>query len=177
MDDKQSMKPFEKWQIRITSTQTIILLLTLIAAVYIGLKQTLINEQLLNLSYYPSMEVAYTNSNHRLQLYNKSRQNIWVWGTQLENKTPANIKGQPRLVTPGGSYYIIGDRLERLALKKVGKNGEIYLPFNVFIETANKTKYTVQNKLFCQVKDSKVEIHSQTLAIVQEDWSKYLVPD
>jgi hypothetical protein len=171
MDKKQPMKPFEKWQIRITLTQTVVLLLTLAAAVYIGLKQTRINEQLLNLNYYPSMEVAYIN--HQLQLYNKSGQNIWIWGTQLENKTPANIKGHGRLVTPGGSYYIIGDRIEKLVLKKVGDNEEILLPFNVFIETANEMKYTVRNQLFCQVKDSKVEIHSQTLAIVQEDWSKY----
>jgi hypothetical protein len=173
MDKKQSMKPFEKSQIRIMRVQTLVLFLTLIAAVYIGLKQTSINEQLLNLNYYPSMEVAYTTSNHRLQMYNKSRQNIWIWGTQLDNTIPANIKGHGRLVTPGGSYYIIGDRLEKLVLKKVGDNGETYLPFNVFIETANKMRYTVQNQLFCQVKDSKVEIHSQTLAIVQEDWSKY----
>jgi hypothetical protein len=165
------MNKFEKWQVFIGCIQATLLLLALISAIYIGLKQNQINEKLLNLNYIPSVVVGYTPENKRIQIFNKGNSNIWVWGTKYLNTKP-NIKDEPRLITPNGSYYILGEEFESLIKRKFKKDGEIFVPFDLFIEGSNNLKYIVRNQLYCKVENNKVSIHPQTLSIIQQDWSE-----
>ncbi len=132
------MDKFEKWQVIISISQTIILFFTLVSAIYIGVTQNHINENLLNLNYFPSIEVAYTPKKKRLQIYNKGNSNIWLWGTKYMDTKP-NIKDKPVLITPNGSYYILAEKFESIVKTQVGKDGETFVPFDLFIEDSNKT--------------------------------------
>jgi hypothetical protein len=107
------MNKFEKWQVGISISQTVLLFFTLVSAIYIGVKQNNINENLLNLNYFPSVEVAYTPENKRIQIYNKGNSNVWLWGTKYMNTKP-NIKDKPVLITPNGSYHILAEKFESL---------------------------------------------------------------
>jgi len=162
------MTKFERWQIVVGCIQTTLLMFTLISAIYIGFRQTQINENLLNLNFIPSVEIAYSNG--RLQIYNKGMQNIWFWGTKFDDESPT-IEKDPRLITPGGFYYIFGDRLERRIKSKIGEDGEIRFPFELFLESSNKIRYIIRNQLFCIAKKGQIYINSQTLALIQRDWS------
>ena len=165
------MTKFEKWQVAINCFQVFILTLTLACAVYIGLRQNQINEKLLNLNYIPSLEVAYTSHDKRIQIYNKGNSNIWLWGTKYLNTKP-NIKNEPVLITPGSSYHILAEKFENLIKELIGKDGEKFIPFDLFIESSNNVKYIVKNRLLCIVKNNEVSIHSQTINIIKQDWSK-----
>ena len=163
------MNKFEKWQVRISISQTVLLFFTLVSAIYIGVKQNHINENLLNLNYFPSVEVAYTPENKRIQIYNKGNSNVWLWGTKYMNTKP-NIKDKPVLITPNGSYHILAEKFESLIKTQIGKDGETFVPFDLFIEDSNKTKYVVNNQLYYRVENNKVSIHSQTKSISKQDW-------
>lgn len=165
------MTKFERWQVTLTCFQAFILTLTLVCAVYIGFRQNQINEKLLNLNYIPSLEVAYTSHNKRILIYNKGNSNIWLWGTKYLNTKP-KFRNEPVLITPGGSIHILAEKFKDLIKELIGNDGEKLIPFELFIESSNNVKYIVKNRLLCIVKNNEVSIHSQTLSIIQQDWSK-----
>jgi hypothetical protein len=141
----------------------------MIGAFYIGKKQNEINENLLSLNFYPSVEVAYTPENKRIQIYNKGNSFIALWGTKDLQAKP-NIKKEPIIITQNGSYYIFGDKLEEIIREKAGDTKEVYIPFDLYITGANNLKYVVKNRLFCEVSKDQVKIHSQTTAIERTEW-------
>jgi len=86
------MNAFEKWQVITTVAQTVILLGTLLVALYIGLKQTEISNRqaeislkqaeiskgLAELPYTVSVEVTYDASAKRFNIYNKGQTNLYL---------------------------------------------------------------------------------------------------
>ena len=87
---------------------------------------------------------------------------------KLDDK--AKIETEGRLITPGGFYYLFGERFLNYAKNRIDQSNKIYLPFEVYITTSNKQKYIVKNKLLCVIKNDIIEIHSQTVNIVQAEW-------
>jgi len=160
---------FEKMQVRLGVAQILILTFTLIAAVYIGFQQNSINQKLYDLNFNVSLEVTYDNK--QLNIINKGKENVWIWGTKLADN-PKNIERDSRLIPPGGFYYMLATRLELDLIKNIGINGEIRLPLEVYIESANQRRYVVKLLLWAIIKDGVLAVHTQTLAIQPFNWEK-----
>ena len=102
------MSAFETWQVIMGIVQSAILLGTLIAAIYIGLKQaeiskrqadisevqTNISKSLADLPFVVSVEVAYDHDLKRINIGNKGQTNIYLWGTKLGMMYPGNCTGK-----------------------------------------------------------------------------------
>ena len=159
---------YERIQVGFTVAQTVVYVATLIAAIYIGISQNRINQNLLDLNFLPSVEIAY--SDHRMQIYNKGKENIWFFGSVFNGTSERATDG--RLISPGGFYYILGDRFEPYLKTIVGADGETRIPFDLLVKAANGKNYTVKNTLFIQVVKGVPAVHTQTLSITPDDWSK-----
>lgn len=161
------MDPYKNRKIVILIIQTCILLLTFLGALFIGFKQIEINNQLLELNNVVSVEVAYATK--KLNVFNKGKNNIWLWGTKI-SKEPKTIESEPRLITPGGFYYLLTDKLESKILQEIPGDGSIKVNLDLFIKDGRNKKYIIKNLLFIQVKNKDITIHSQTTSINQSNW-------
>ncbi len=156
------MSAFEKWQVVNMTIQSALLLVVFLGALYVGLKQNEINQKLMDIQFTPSAEVAIVGN--RFRIYNKGRESIWLWGSQTEGLRK-DIQDMPRLITPGGFYYIPTDTLKAFIKQQVGDNGEKRIRINLFIKTAHERRYTIRNVLYCTVVNSIVTINPQTIGM------------
>ena len=107
----KNMSAFETWQVITSIAQTAIFLATLLAAIYIGLKQaeisnrqadisemqTAISRSLADLPFVVSAEITYDQSSKRINIYNKGQTNIYLWGTKLGDGSKV-VEQEPRLI-------------------------------------------------------------------------------
>lgn len=179
----KTMSAYERWQVVTLITQTIILLGTLIVALYIGfkqiqissqqteisLKQTEISKNLAELPYVVSAEVTYDPSTKRINIYNKGQTNIFLWGSKMGDG-PALVEKEPRLITPSGSYYVFADQLEDEIIQKTGGNGEVRGDLKIYLKNQGDTKYKVSVIIFAKCENGRVSINTQTTSIKPEAW-------
>ena len=178
-----AMNAFEKSQVITIAIQTVILLCTLFVALYIGLKQTEISSRqaeisvkqteiskaLLDIPFTVSVDVAYEPGSKRLNIYNKGQTNIYLWGSKT-GTGPQKIKTEPRIITPGGSYYIFADTVESDALAKFPQNGELRYNLYLYLTSQNATKYVVTTIIFVKIVAGKSKVHTQTTSIKAQEW-------
>jgi len=160
---------FERWQLTLNGIQALILMIGTGAAIYIGWQQTEINRRLYELNFAVAAEVTYEANTKRLNVFNKGRENIWLWGSRL-GSGPRTIEKDGRLITPGGFYYLIAEGLEREVLQKVGQTGELRVPFEIYLKDASLRPHKAGVMLFIQVKDGKTTVHTQTVSVEQSAW-------
>lgn len=143
--------------------------MTFLGALYIGLKQNEINQNLLDLNYSVSVEVAYVDK--QVQIHNKGQTNILLWGNKIGDRQK-RLEAEPRYIVPGGFYYILADQWESGLVKTLAQNLESRIPFEVYVESENKRKYIVKGIFFVKIIKGGLEIHSQTLAVAKSEWVK-----
>jgi hypothetical protein len=178
------MSAFETWQVITAIVQSSILLGTLLAAIYIGLKQaeiskrqadisevqTNISKSLADLPFVVSVEVAYDPSQKRINIANKGQTNIYLWGTKL-GEGPRSVEKEPRLITPGGFYYLLAEILEAQLRAAPATSADIRGALEIYLTSQNGVKYVVRTIVIGERRDDKVTIHTQTTAIRPEEWS------
>lgn len=166
----KKMTAFENRQFSVMITQTIILLAAFLGALYIGFKQNEINKNLLNLNYIPSIEITYNHAENRLNIWNKGKTNVYLWGTKF-NEEEINIGEKGFLIVPGGFYYLFAEKMEKEILNKMDQNNERFFSLELFIKGVEEKKYIIRNQLLVKMINSNVvNIHTQTLSISQSDW-------
>jgi hypothetical protein len=179
----KNMSAFETWQVITSIAQTAILLATLLAAIYIGLKQaeiskrqayisetqTAISRSLADLPFVVSAEITYEQQSKRLHIYNKGQTNIYLWGTKLRDG-PKVVEQEPRLVTPGGSYYLLAESLEGDLRKVLGMQPEVKGLFIIYLTSQNDVKYIVSTILLGMLSGDQIAVHTQTTSIRPEVW-------
>jgi hypothetical protein len=163
-------KPNRIGKISGLAVQNCILAATLVAAVFIGIKQNEINEHLLDLNYYPELAIVYDAGTKQVRIFNYGKSGVLLWGDQLDDE-PKDIEAKSYLIAPGSFYYMHGEKLQDYVLKKIGPNGGRSEPFSIFVETENSRKYTVEGQLNYHTTNSVVSVDAQTLAVVAKDWS------
>lgn len=114
-------------------------------------------------------EVTYDSNEKKLNVFNKGRENIWLWGNKLDSG-PKSIEKEGRLITPGGFYYVLAASMEKEVLEKVGTNGELRVPFDVYLKDGLQRPYIAKVILFIQVAEGKLAVHTQTVSIDQMQW-------
>jgi hypothetical protein len=160
---------FEKIQILLSIMQGGILILTLIVAWRIGSVQNSINQQLLDMNFRLSLEVTYEND--KLNIVNKGKDNVWVWGTQVRDESKT-IESNGRLITPNGYYYLFTDKFRTYSEKYIGTDGEGTFPFNIFVATENGKRYTAKFLLFVKMINGTMTLNTQAIGFVESDWTK-----
>lgn len=177
------MNAFEKWQVIVSVAQTAILFCMLTAALYIGLKQTEISDRqteisikqteiskaLLDIPFTVSVDVVYEPGSKRLNIYNKGQTNLYLWGSKLGTGAQV-LEKEPRLITPGGSYYLLAESIESDTLAKIPQNGELRGNLDLYLTSQNATKYIVTTIIFAKVVSGKCTIHTQTTSIKPQEW-------
>jgi hypothetical protein len=166
---KDALSRFERRQVILGTVQTIILAIGTYTAVRIGITQTAINQKLYDMNFNVATEVIYDSNEKKLNIFNKGRENIWLWGNKLDSG-PKSIDKEGRLVTPGGFYYVLAASMEKEVLEKVGTNGELRVPFDVYLKDGLRRPYIAKVILFIQVAEGKLTVHTQTVSIDQMQW-------
>lgn len=179
----KKMSAFETWQVITSIAQTATLFATLLAAIYIGLKQvdisnrqadisetqTAISRSLADLPFVVSAEITYDQNSKRINIYNKGQTNIYLWGTKL-GEGPKVMEQESRLITPGGSYYLLAESLEGDLRKALGKQSEVKGLLIIYLTSQNDVKYTVSTIILGKLSGDKLSIHSQTTSIRPQAW-------
>lgn len=178
-----SMTKFEVLQIITGAVQSLILLATLFAAVYIGLKQagisklqatisarqTEISKDLAELPYIVSVEVTYEKSKKQLNIHNKGQTNLYLWGTKLGDGRKS-VEEEPRLIAPTGFYYLLADSLESETFRSIGSEVEMRRILELYVTSLSAAKYVISTIIFAKINNGIVSIHTQTTSIKQQDW-------
>jgi hypothetical protein len=120
------------------------------------------------LNYRVAVDVTFDAGSKRVWIVNKGRSVIWLWGDKVGNAAP-QIEEKPREITPGGSYYIVGDRFYEI-VSKVQKDSAKSLPFLLYLRSENGKPFVVSSQFNFVWQNDVLNIHTQTLSITQKDW-------
>lgn len=159
------MNQYETLQTTILGVQTVTLFFTLIAAYNIGRKQNEINENLVKLEFFPSIEVIFDLEEKRIRIYNKGRQNLYLWGTELNNNGRV-METQPRLVSIGGHYYLNAKKLLPEDVEGLDQNQRHEEILELYIESEDGKKYKVKTAFIFKKIHERIVIDSQTYPLV-----------
>ena len=139
-------------------------------------RQLEVAEKELLLKYELAPIVTYDRERKRLLIQNNGRANFLFWGSRLGRTGQRSIESEPRTISPGSHYYLLADTLEdqvRDQVKKVGPEGDIRGPFEVYMEDGLGRKHTVRYHIWGLMEPSgQVAIHTQFIKIDRTDWSK-----
>jgi hypothetical protein len=127
------------------------------------------NEAEAKLRYEPYLVVEYRN--HRLQIDNIGKSNIFYWGYSLlglDNDKEALSDGL--LIPFGASFAIPGENFESMVVQKIGQNGAAHVQIDFYLKNELQIKYISHNSLFLLTKNSDVEVRPQMLSVVARDW-------
>lgn len=160
---------FERWQTVLRTIQAVTGLLTLLAAIWIGFKQTSINQSLYEMHFTPSVAVIWNPDDKRVHIINTGKENIWLWGIRFGNGQKM-VEKEGRLISPGTFYYLFAEDIEREILDKVAPEEDRILPLEVYIKDGAQRPNIVKVLLTVRVSSGKMTIHAQTIAIDQTQW-------
>ncbi|MGA7181404.1 MAG: hypothetical protein WBX11_17715 [Thiobacillaceae bacterium] len=177
------MSGFEACQAITEIAQTVILFLTLLAAVVIGFKQVKISNRqadiserqntisrgLADLPFVVSPEITYDQNSKRLNICNKGQTNFYLWGTRVGDGAKV-IEQEPRLITPGGFYYLLADSIEDDLRKALGKQSEVKGLFTIYLTSQNDVQYVVSTIILGKLNGAELTIHTQTTSIRPQAW-------
>ncbi len=105
----------------------------------------------------------------RLTLYNRSAEDLQLWGDQLEG-TPASMEPTPLRIPKDGYYYFLTNHLEAFALSTIGDNGDRLSPLDIYLSTYQGKHYTVHCRLLIKMEAGKFSVHAQNLGIEAGGW-------
>jgi len=155
------MTTFEAWSLGNMIVQSVLLLATLIGAVVIGIRQNSLNRLLINLQYAPSVEVSYDKG--QIQILNKGSYNIWLHGAYIDGGSQ-DVLDSPRLITPGGFYWIPAQPFIDFILPKLDSKGTSRPIVDFHVNTADERSFIIRTSFYCISQGTGLEIRPQTLA-------------
>jgi len=147
----------------------VISVLTLLFALIFACLQYRINESLLDLTYMPSIVLTYDRAQHRLNIANHGKANLFLCGTRTSFDKGADFD-TPRLIAPGSFYYIRSDDLERTVLQTVGRAGTTSVPLELYFQDAGEGRWKAGNLLNVTLRDGAFSIDTQTLSMIRVAW-------
>jgi len=126
-------------------------------------------EKQLALLYDVSVAVTFDQNLRRIILANNGRTNLYVWGDQL-NRGKQVMEAKPKMVTPGGSYYIIADSFYEELGRKLPKGSKDTIPFDVFIKNEVGDSFVIESQFFAVWYNDLLTIHTQTSSVRRVNW-------
>lgn len=124
----------------------------------------------LELNYLPSIDVQYSAPNEDIQVYNRGKTNLYIWGSSFSNEQPS-IDDKGRLITPNGlPYHFPGKNLNQILATQLSNNEDIFVPFELFFTDSRGEKYISKNYFYVFKKDEQMAIDVQTTAVDKYPW-------
>jgi hypothetical protein len=121
------------------------------------------------LNYDVAVEVTFDNQVKHVNMSNKGRTNVYVWGDKLDRqKAVLDTKG--RMIAPGGYYYIIADTFYEELSKKMPNGSDRLVPFAVFLKNENGDEFIVDCQFFASWITGPLTIHTQTTSVRRAKW-------
>ena len=161
------MTKFERTQVWFTAVQTAIFLCTLSAAIYLGVGQNRINQQLLEMNFIPSVEVVLEN--HQLMFRNSGKDNVWLCGQRF-GAFPPLLEPEPTIMVVGAtSASMDSAAFEQFVMTHVPPDTEkeSRTPYTLYIRAADGKYYDINNTILVRSKESAKDVrllqHSITL--------------
>lgn len=157
-----TMTPYEEETLSLTKINNALILLTLIAASYFGYQQNLINQQLVNANYEPSLSIQFakpsTDSMSWLSIKNDGKTSVTYYMTEIGGTTSANdiekVKTETintklfSVILPGTSIFLIKDSTG-LIINRImdNKNVDVNIPIYIFFKTGNGKKFIMNTRV------------------------------
>jgi hypothetical protein len=121
------------------------------------------------LNYDVAVEITFDNQVKHVNIANKGRTNVYVWGDKLDQQKPL-IDTKGRMIAPGGSYYIIADTFYGELGTKLPKGSQRLVPFSVFLKNENGDEFIVECQFFAVWYLDNLTIHTQTTSVRRAKW-------
>jgi hypothetical protein len=126
-------------------------------------------EKQLALLYDVSVAVTFDHNLKRIVLVNNGRTNLYVWGDQL-NRGKRVMETKPKMITSGGSYYIIADSFYEELGRKLPKGSKDTVPFDLFVKNEVGDSFLIESQFFATWYNDLLTIHTQTSSIRRVNW-------
>jgi len=126
-------------------------------------------EKQLALLYDVSVAVTFDHNLKRIILVNNGRTNLYIWGDQL-NRGNRVLEAKPKMITPGGSHYIIADSFYEELGRKLPKGSKDMIPFDVFIKNEVGDSFIIESQFFATWFNDLLTIHTQTSSVRRMGW-------
>jgi hypothetical protein len=117
----------------------------------------------------PGVDAVLVSEPGRLTLYNRSAQDLQLWGDKFDG-IETTMEATPRRIPRDGYYYLLIDRLQAYAETVIGKDGDRLEPFELYISSANGDHYTVRCILLLKTQSGNFSVHAQNLGIDKGGW-------
>ena len=154
--------------------QIVIGILAISAASYFAFQQTEINRQILDLTAFPSLEVALGKDSDTgdkvIYLTNKGKYPISFWGSyfELEEKT---IRDEGQVIAQGARYSLpLVKSVWKQVFDIIRKEGEKTYKNEFFLKTLNGKRYVVLYYYNYKIIDDKEIFNLQPGAIYESNW-------
>jgi len=121
------------------------------------------------LNYDVSVEVTFDSQLKRINIANKGRTNLMLWGDKLADQKPL-IEKSGRLIVPGGSYYILADTFYTELASKLANGGSMTIPFILYLKNEQGKEYVVTTQFNASISNGVISIHAQTTSTTQASW-------
>lgn len=130
---------------------------------YVTIKDS---KETLDLNYLPSIDVQYNAPNEDIQVYNRGKTNLYIWGSIFNNEKQS-ADGVGRLISPNGlPYHFPGKDLNQILAGLLNGNENVYVPFELLFKDNRGEKYISKHYFYVQ----QTAIDIQTTAIEKRPW-------
>jgi hypothetical protein len=123
------------------------------------------------LNYNVALEVTFDNQQNQVNLVNRGRTNLNIWGVRI-NKEKAMIDPIGKMLAPGGQYYLLGTSVQAEAGPNIPTGTHKLFPFDTFIKNENGVEFVVESTIFAEWKDNILFLRTQATTVRQVNWSK-----
>jgi hypothetical protein len=118
----------------------------------------------------PGIDAVLISEPGRLTLYNRSAQELQLWGDKFDGEA-AIMELTPQRLPRDAYYYLLTDHLQAYAASVIGNVGERLEPFDLYISTADGgDHYTVRCRLLMKMHSGNFAVHAQNLGIDKGGW-------
>lgn len=117
------------------------------------------------------MEMALTFQDDQFQLHNDGKTSVSLWGSRLDGQH-AIIEQEPRIITPGRFYFIPAEANEKEIAGKMGANDKTFIPLDFFLANELGDKYVAKFLLLASTTNGKLQIYTQMIGLVKQDWQQ-----
>ncbi|MGC9610607.1 MAG: hypothetical protein ABSE68_00025 [Minisyncoccia bacterium] len=144
--------------------------LAMVTAILAGITYQSSQRQI-TLELLPSVEANYDAGSAVINVINRGRGNLYIWGDKFGNGSPV-IDNFGVLFGPGSTFHIPVDNLEMTAAIKSSMRDatSTFINFEIYFKNQDETKFVSRNALSIFEHNGTTEIDSQTRSIDQVDW-------
>src|SRR5207245_2646371 len=104
-------------------------------------------EKQVALFYDVSVAITFNLNLKRIEIVNNGRTNVYIWGDRL-NRGKKVMDRKPRMITPGGSYYVLADSFYEELRQKLPKGSEGRIPFELFLKNEAGDSFAIETEFF-----------------------------